>query len=57
MAVAVVGVQWMLSGSVWNESWGISAKNGKCVAMVLLRSLRFACCFMVRFVEWLIMGK
>lgn len=51
MVVAVVGVQWMLSGSVWNESWGISAKNEKYVAMVLLRSLRFACCFMVRFVE------
>ena len=54
---AVEAVQCILSGSVMKVSWGISNRNGKCVAMVLLINFKFCCCVCERRVEKLIMGK
>ena len=53
----MAGFQWMLSFSVKKVSWGISAKNGKYVAIVLFIYLRLCCCLMVRLSEKLIIGK
>lgn len=46
----------MISLSVWNSSWGISVKNGRCVTMVILINLRLPYCFCVS-CEKFIIGK
>lgn len=57
MFLAVSAFQWILSCSVVNVSCGISVRNGKYVAMVLLIILRLFCCVGVRWGEWFMMGK
>lgn len=55
--LSVIGFQWILSGSVVKSSCGISVRNGKWVAMMVLISVRLLFCLRVRFVEKFMMGK